>query len=412
MRSKLLIFIICITLSLGLFFSLNLIRGNDTNTIDMVYVNEVVKTTEVNWDIPIIPEPKDKIYEYKILKIDETNYNETLNNAYKNIDMIVDINIDGEILGKIIFNTNLNEIQKQKQNKLTFAIVIIYGILLILCISNILYLQFSLYKPFKKLKKFASSVASGNLDYPIEMDKNNIFGAFTESFDIMRTELKKAKHNENLANISKKELIASLSHDIKTPVASIKAISELLIAMSMDEKYKVKLNTIYEKSEQINRLITDMFNSTLEELGELTVNNKEEYSNVIYQIIKNADYNNKVTIDNIPDCIITTDIFRLSQVFDNIIANSYKYANTNIDINCHLTSTHIEININDYGKGISEDGLPLIFNKFYRGQNTNGKDGSGLGLYISKYLMTKQNGDINCYNRNDGFTVKLILKLV
>lgn len=412
MRSKLLIFIICITLSLGLFFSLNLIRDNETNTIDMVYVNEVVKTTEANWDIPIIPEPTDKIYEYKILSIDETNYNETLNNAYKDMDMIVDINIDGEILGKIIFNTNLNEIQKQKQNKLTFAIVIIHGILLIVSISHILYLQFALYKPFRKLKKFASNVASGNLDYPIEMDKHNIFGAFTESFDIMRTELKKAKHNENLANISKKELIASLSHDIKTPVASIKAISELLIAMSMDEKYKVKLNTIYEKSEQINRLITDMFNSTLEELGELTVNNKEEYSNVLYQLIKNADYNNKVNIDNIPDCIIITDIFRLSQIFDNIIANSYKYANTNIDINFHLTSTHIEININDYGKGVSKDELPLIFNKFYRGQNTNGKDGSGLGLYISKYLMTKQNGDIVCYNRNDGFTVKIILKLV
>lgn len=412
MRSKLLIFIICITLSLGLFFSLNLIRDNETNTIDMVYVNEVVKTTEANWDIPIIPEPTDKIYEYKILSIDETNYNETLNNAYKDMDMIVDINIDGEILGKIIFNTNLNEIQKQKQNKLTFAIVIIHGILLIVSISHILYLQFALYKPFRKLKKFASNVASGNLDYPIEMDKHNIFGAFTESFDIMRTELKKAKHNENLANISKKELIASLSHDIKTPVASIKAISELLIAMSMDEKYKVKLNTIYEKSEQINRLITDMFNSTLEELGELTVNNKEEYSNVLYQLIKNADYNNKVNIDNIPDCIIITDIFRLSQIFDNIIANSYKYANTNIDINFHLTSTHIEININDYGKGVSKDELPLIFNKFYRGQNTNGKDGSGLGLYISKYLMTKQHGDIICYNRNDGFTVKIILKLV
>ena len=412
MRSKLSIFIICITLSLGLFFSLSLIRSNEDTTIDMVYVNEVVKTTENNWNSPLIPELTEKIYDYKIIKFDEINYNENLNNAYKNMDMIVDINIDGEIIGKIIFNTNLNGIQKQKQNKLTFAIIIIYGILLILSISHILYLQFALYKPFKKLKKFASSVASGNLDYPIEMDKHNIFGAFTESFDIMRTELKKAKHNENLANISKKELIASLSHDIKTPVASIKAISELLIAMSMDEKYKVKLNTIYEKSEQINRLITDMFNSTLEELGELTVNNKEEYSNVLYQLIKNADYNNKVNIDNIPDCIIITDIFRLSQIFDNIIANSYKYANTNIDINFHLTSTHIEININDYGKGVSKDELPLIFNKFYRGQNTNGKDGSGLGLYISKYLMTKQNGDIVCYNRNDGFTVKLILKLV
>jgi histidine kinase len=65
----------------------------------------------------------------------------------------------------------------------------------------------------------------------------------------------------------------------------------------------------------------------------------------------------------------------------------------------------------DYGPGISEEELPLLFNKYYRGKNVDGKNGSGLGLYISKYFMEKMYGHIYCYNREDGFTVVIKSKL-
>ncbi len=65
----------------------------------------------------------------------------------------------------------------------------------------------------------------------------------------------------------------------------------------------------------------------------------------------------------------------------------------------------------DYGKGIGGDELPLLFNKFYRGNNVEGQSGSGLGLYISKYFMYHMHGDIACHNREDGFTVTLKIKL-
>ena len=71
--------------------------------------------------------------------------------------------------------------------------------------------------PFRKLRRFARDVAAGNLDIPLEMDSYGSFGAFTESFGLMREELKKARENERAADQSKKELVASLSHDINTP---------------------------------------------------------------------------------------------------------------------------------------------------------------------------------------------------
>ncbi len=406
MKYKIIILIITIVLVLGFIISFIFINKVKTTDINMIYINEVIKLAEK--DIDYVGE---KIYDYQIININEDNFYNTINQAIKNRNLVFDINIDGEIINKIIFFTDFETSQRLQQQKLTTIIGITFIILITICAFYIIYLQNNFYKPFNKLQKFATNIANGNLDLPLILEKNNVFGAFTESFDIMRCELKLAKHKENLANISKRELIASISHDIKTPVASIKAVSELLLAITNDEKLKPKLNIIYEKAEQINRLITDMFNATLEELGELKVIVTEEYSSILYELIKNSDYEIKVNTFNIPECIIKVDKLRLGQVIDNVFANSYKYANTIIDISCKLTNDYIELDVLDYGNGVNEDELPLLFNKFYRGSNINKQSGSGLGLYISKYLMEKQGGDIICFNHTNGFMVKIIIPL-
>jgi signal transduction histidine kinase len=244
---------------------------------------------------------------------------------------------------------------------------------------------------------------------PLEMDKNNLFGAFTEGFDLMREELNKARENERLANQSKKELVASLSHDIKTPVASIKAVTEVMYIKSADENQKKQLEIINSKADQINTLITNMFNATLEELQELKVTVTEQPSEVLYDLIKNADYNNLANVASIPECIVLLDVLRLAQVIDNVISNSYKYAGTSIYVSARICGKYLEIAFKDYGPGVLEDELPLIFNKFYRAHNSAGKSGSGLGLYISKYIMDKMSGDICCENGDDGFVVMLKL---
>lgn len=78
------------------------------------------------------------------------------------------------------------------------------------------------------MKEFAKHISSGNLDISLSIAKHNLFGSFTESFDVMRVSFQEALTNKYLANQSKKELIASHSHDIKTPLTSIRIIAELL----------------------------------------------------------------------------------------------------------------------------------------------------------------------------------------
>jgi histidine kinase len=288
---------------------------------------------------------------------------------------------------------------------------LIFGVLMIFSILYIIYIYRTILKPFQQLQNFASSVARGNLDIPLNMDKNNYFGAFTESFDLLREELGCARQREYESNRSKKELVATLSHDVKTPVASIKAISELMLMQANEDKVIKQVNTIYSKAEQIDLLVTDMFHATLEELQQLKLTVTEVSSEMLVDMIENVNYDDQIFYDPIPQCIILTDPVRMQQVIDNIISNSYKYAGTKVIIKSQIYQGYLELHVIDFGSGISEEELPLLFNKYYRGRNVKGKNGSGLGLYISKYFMENMYGQISCYNRENGFTVVLKIKL-
>ena len=158
-----------------------------------------------------------------------------------------------------------------------------------ICAGYYVYLNYAVIEPFQKLNGFAQRIAGGNLDVPLEMDRANIFGAFTESFDIMRSELKKAKIAEAKANAGKKELVAKLSHDIKTPVASIKAASEVGATLADNDRLRDNYTQIIRKADQIDTLISDLFTAALEELRQLTVSPGDMESRGIREMLESAD---------------------------------------------------------------------------------------------------------------------------
>ena len=199
---------------------------------DTVAVNEVMQS--VTEDFNILEEHKNTTaLDYVVLDENgnllyktKSGLSESVNEAITHRDTILNITTDSGIVGKvIIYNDGAQTLQAQKRTAiiiLSVAIIISGGI----CIAYAVYMYVTMIRPFRKLKGFAERIAGGNLDIPLEMDKRNLFGAFTENFDIMRSELKKARIAEAQAQQSKKELVAKLSHDIKTPVASIKAVSD------------------------------------------------------------------------------------------------------------------------------------------------------------------------------------------
>jgi len=310
--------------------------------------------------------------------------------------------------------SEMDEARTKRDRNLCFFLALFIITLLSIVFSLYLYCEKRILKPFKNLQAFARRITEGNLDIPLTMDRDNLFGAFTESFDLMREELKRARESERLADRSKKELVASLSHDIKTPVASIKAVTELMLVMAEKEgreKEIKQLETISAKAGQIDSLITNMFHATLEELQALSVTVAEVESTAVTQLIENADYEKKVKPFSIPNCLIEADLLRLQQVFDNIIGNSYKYAGTDIEVKAFFEDRFLVVELVDFGAGVPKDELPLILNKFYRGKNTESKSGYGLGLYIARYLLEQMGGDVSCCNNENGFRVIIKLKL-
>ena len=128
-------------------------------------------------------------------------------------------------------------------------------------------------------------------------------------------------------------------------------------------------------------------------------------------MLENSDYLHRAELPAIPECLLCADRIRLQQVFDNIFANSYKYADTRIQVSAKKEAQSLCIFIEDYGKGVKEKELPVLKEKYMRGSNTGNIEGAGLGLYISDSFMKEMGGNMVLENGADGLkvTVKIAL---
>ena len=374
---------------------------------------------------------KDDSFDYTVIGMDGTVYimtrddmADTVSAATKNYDIIRDIEVDGEIVGRIIIRNSSTDNEKERNHKNATVLAGLFTLMLFIILIYFVIINRNIVGPFHKMKDFALRVASGNLDTPLEMDRENVFGDFTEAFDIMREELKASREREEAAVRSRKELVAELSHDIKTPVASIKAMADVMSLTAKDDMERDTIAAINGKADQIDKLISNLFHATLEELEQLEVHTEEIASTDILKMIMEADYMKKVSRADIKDAVVICDPLRINQVISNIISNSYKYAGTEIVVSSRFEqpvnagmdavlsdSGYYIIEISDKGGGVPEAELEMIMGKFKRGSNSEGKDGSGLGLYISGYLLKKMGGGLECSNNKEGFSVTIRIRI-
>lgn len=393
-------------------------KDSEDNIPDMVWYNGEVRSIEEELEKGTAREVIEKEHGCSLLFTADADYQGRLNEYMMNNSMIMDLYVndsftgdvlEGAFTGKAVWQTK-QERYDILRDRMQWE-VIVFGILLLLFVYAVLLILYLNYiRPFRILQEFATQVAKGNLELALPIRKNNFFGAFTESFDLMRQELKRARESEYQANISKKELIAELSHDIKTPVATIKATCEVLQVTEQKEDTLRKVGVIAGKAEMIDNLVGNMFHATMEELEVLKVEPVEESSLIIPGMFHDFKYYGQITLENdIPECLLYFDKLRLQQVLDNIINNSYKYAGTEVKVRFIESTEGIIIRIRDSGQGTTEDELALIKEKFYRGNNTEGKSGSGLGLYLADNFMKQMGGELECYNEN-GFVVELFLR--
>ena len=426
MKLRFLLIYIAFVLAVGIAGCYVIAGGKLSNEIPVhtIEINRLLVSLEEDWDSVSSykdkPIESDSSFDYSVI---DTNGNvilytrddiaKSISSATSDYDIIRDIEVDGKVSGYLIVHNPKAELEKQTNMKIALFVMSLILLTVVVSALYYIYLKRRVLDPFKKLKGFAVRVAGGNLDTPLEMDKGNVFGPFTESFDIMREELKASREREEKAVKSRKELVAQLSHDIKTPVSSIKAMTDVM-SLTASEEDKVTISAINAKADQIDSLISNLFHATLEELEQLEVKPEDINSTDIVQMIKDADYQNKIEKLDIKDAVVFADRLRLNQVLNNIIFNSYKYADTMINVTSRFEnagSKYLFIEIADKGPGVPEEELEMITQKFKRGSNAGNKDGSGLGLYISDYLMNKMEGSLTVRNTGEGFAVEIGIKI-
>ncbi|HEY8804731.1 MAG TPA: HAMP domain-containing sensor histidine kinase, partial [Clostridium sp.] len=294
----------------------------------------------------------------------------------------------------------------------SFLLVYIIVVILIMILINailIYWVSKKIVKPLIALKNASTKIKEGYLDFEVKANTNDEIGELCKEFEGMRCRLKESVEVQLQYENNKRELISNISHDLKTPVTAIKGYVEGIKDGVADtpEKMNKYINTIYKKASDIDKLIDELFLFSKLDLNKLPfsferVDIKSYLSDSIEELKFDLEKSNVEIhlIDEIEDQIsIFADREKLRRVIINIVQNSVKYMDKEsgeILITLKNLGDFVQFEFKDNGRGISQDALPFIFDRFYRADPSRNSrtGGSGLGLAIAKRIIVGHGGEI------------------
>lgn len=311
------------------------------------------------------------------------------------------------------------EYRQENNRNCIWIINIVLGVFFLGSIILIMYIGVKVIRPFNDMSALATELAKGNLSVPLKAQKSKFFGQFLWGMDMLREKLEQDKIRELELIKDKKTLILSLSHDIKTPLEAIdlytKALSRNLY--DSDRKRLEAVMGIEKNTEEIKKYVNEITNASREDFLSMEVVNKEFYLSEVLQIILNY-YREKMllnhtefTLDDVSDCLLYGDLERTVEVMQNVIENALKYGDGK---KIHIYFKEEEecklIEIENSGCNLGKEEVSNIFDSFYRGSNSEGVKGSGLGLYICKQLLHKMDGEIYAAISGNQFIATIVLR--
>ena len=303
------------------------------------------------------------------------------------------------------------------------AVVLLYLILGILLFSvTFMILQEPYIRYISRISEAVQNISEGNLNTVIDVIGDDEFSSMAANLNHMAADIKKLMEKERESERTKNELITNVAHDLRTPLTSIIGYLELLagnqqVPADMQHKY---IEIAYGKSRRLQKLIEDLFGFTKLNCGKIAMHvGQIDIVKLLGQLVEEA-YPNFVEKglsydlqSNVPAKIINADGNLLARLFDNLIGNAIKYGadGKRVLVKIHAEGETVTVSVTNYGYVIPADELPLIFNKFYRVEQSRSTHtgGTGLGLAIAKSVVDMHGGTIQVKSDLDGtvFTVKL-----
>lgn len=302
--------------------------------------------------------------------------------------------------------------------------MLLLGLAMTLCITSMVTYLFSrnMMKRMKKIDKVIDEFELGSLNIRIDEQKQDEIGKLVYSFNGMAEKIEQQVKVQAEYEEKRKQLISNISHDLRTPLASVVGYSELLMdnkSEEADEKRYVEI--IHRKAQYMEKLLAQLLEFSRLENGSMKVELArgdivECVREILIEYIPSMDEQNIELILNLDEnpIFIWLDQDKMERVIRNLVDNAFKYGmeRKQLSVGVYTKGDEAVIEIEDFGQGMDEDTLIHIFDRFYRGDKGRGTKvgGMGLGLSIAQEIIKQHKGKIEIFSRENQGT-KVVIKL-
>ena len=425
LKSKLSIFLLVIIVIASMFAYMGAILVSNKNFIETIkenqrYVAETIISANKETDLPlerIIAITHNALYPVKLTKdIKDLRLSNTEEALLEN-GIIVFIKQRVIPVGISVVKTEeyYLRVGYQPENNLfrNYAMLLAYAFLFSIIVFMLIIMGLSnkAMKPIVQLNNATQEVARGNFDVVVVNDSQDEIGQLTESFNKMAKELKSIEY-------LRKDFVSNVSHEFKTPISSILGFAKLLENRNLtDEEKKEYLDIIVEESKRLSNLSTNILNLSKLESQEI-VFNKSEYDldeqmrNVIL-LLEPKWYEKNISFDiEMENISLHANEDLMQQVWINLLNNAITYSHPKgvIHIKVYNEEEQAVIVIRDEGIGMDEYTKERMFEKFFKGNSSLSKEGTGLGLALVKRIIDLHHGTIEVESRpGEGTRIKLAI---
>ena len=275
--------------------------------------------------------------------------------------------------------------------------------------------------PLDALYEGAKRMKEGDFSEQVHYQGDVEFEYVCDSFNQMQERITEVLEEKEAYERARIDMVAGISHDLRTPLTAIRGtIKGLLDGIAATPELQERfLDTAYKRTLEMDRLLERLFYFSKLETGNMPLLfEKTEWKEYLEAYVKNYEIltekdNFRLSLGAITQGTYSDiDRGQMKRILDNLVENCKKYAEADpLEVVIHTLEDplYLVIEVSDNGKGVTEEMLSHIFDQFYRGdESRNKKEGSGLGLYIVRYLVEAMGGTVKAFNRN-GLTVQISL---
>lgn len=338
----------------------------------------------------------------------QTVFSEDFSNLLSQLTLTVGVPIfngGGDVIGVVLVHSPVKGINEAiSQGIIILVISIILALIVAVILSVIFSLSFT--RPLATMKETAGRLADGEYTAKTNIDQNDEIGELANTLDILADRLEIASRESENLEIMRREFVANISHELRTPITVIRGSLEALIDEVVTDPSKVAEYNLQMLNETkfLERLVGDLLDlSRLQSLDFFI--NKEEISikDIIDDVTKSVSSIAKqkgisIVVDKrVDDCKIIGDYGRIRQMIMIILDNAIKFSPNNETVNIVLEKKNLYIQ--DKGFGISQEDLPNIFERFYKARSEQNKAGTGLGLAIAKKIAQRHHMELSAQSK-------------